>query len=77
MFSILGVVIIEALACKKPVIAPRVVGRVDVEAIEASSPKPPGAFTCSAKIMDWWEDSLELLDLLCGLAKNKNPLNKT
>lgn len=47
--------------------------RVDVEAIKASTRVHPETRTVSAKVNDWCEDSLELLDLLCELAHDKRP----
>ena len=49
-------------------------GRVDVEAIKASAREHDGELTFSAKVIDWCEDSLELLDLLCELVPDKKLL---
>lgn len=42
-------------------------GRVDVEAVKASFRKHSGEITFSAKLRDWCEDSLFLLDAICKL----------
>lgn len=49
-------------------------GRVDIEAIKASSRKHPGDRTSAARVVDWCEDSLELLEVLCQLVQNKKDL---
>ena len=49
-------------------------GRIDIEDIKASSRKHPGDRTSAAKVVDWCEDSLELLDVLCQLVTNKKQL---
>ena len=47
-------------------------GRIDIRDIKASFRKHPGEMTFAAKVRDWCEDSLELLDVICELAsKNK------
>lgn len=46
-------------------------GRVDVEDCKASARQHADERTFSAKIVDWCEDSLELLDLLCELVPDK------
>ena len=46
-------------------------GRIDIESIKASSRVHAETRTCSAKVYEWCEDSLELLDLLCELAHDK------
>lgn len=48
-------------------------GRVDVKAIKASTRVHSETRTVSAKVNDWCEDSLELLDLLCELTHDKQP----
>ncbi len=49
-------------------------GRVDVETIKASSRVHRARRTVSANVVDWCEDSLELLELLCELAPRKRAL---
>jgi len=51
-------------------------GRVDVEDCKVSARQHADERTFSAKIIDWCEDSLELLDLLCELMADKK-LTKT
>jgi len=46
-------------------------GRVDVEAPKASARQHGGKWTHVARVREWCEDSLELLDLLCELAPDK------
>jgi glycosyltransferase involved in cell wall biosynthesis len=42
-------------------------GRVDVDAVKASARWHGAKFTHVARVRQWCEDSLDLLDLLCGL----------
>lgn len=52
-------------------------GRVDVEEIKASFRKHPGELTFSAKVTDWGEDFLDLLNLMCKVVPvDKVPLLK-
>jgi len=46
-------------------------GRADVQAIKASFRKHAGEMTFAAKVSDWCEDSVQLLDVLCELAENR------
>ena len=46
-------------------------GRVDIEAIKASSRQHEETRTHSARVIEWCEDSLELLDVLCELAGDR------
>jgi glycosyltransferase involved in cell wall biosynthesis len=46
-------------------------GRVDIEQPMASARQHGGKWTHVARIREWCEDSLELLDLLCELAQEK------
>ncbi|WP_347275217.1 glycosyltransferase family 2 protein [Candidatus Kuenenia sp.] len=47
-------------------------GRVDVQDIKASFRKHTGEMAFKAKIIDWCEDSLMLLDLMCELVPEKS-----
>lgn len=49
-------------------------GRVDILDIKASFRKHSEEFTFAAKVSDWCEDSLELLDLMCNLVPEKKEL---
>ena len=49
-------------------------GRIDIRDIKASFRKHHGEMTFAAKVRDWCEDSLELLDLICELASEKKAL---
>jgi glycosyltransferase involved in cell wall biosynthesis len=46
-------------------------GRVDIEKPMASARQHGGKWTHVARVREWCEDSLELLDILCGLASDK------
>ena len=46
-------------------------GRVDVEAPKANARQHGGKWTHVARVREWCEDSLELLDVLCELAPDK------
>lgn len=46
-------------------------GRADIEAPMASARKHGGKWTHVARVREWCEDSLELLDILCELAPDK------
>lgn len=46
-------------------------GRVDVQAVKASFRKHGTARTSAAKVSDWCEDSLMLLDIMCDLVPEK------
>lgn len=48
-----------------------VLGRVDIEKPMASARKHGGKWTHVARVREWCEDSLELLDILCELAPDK------
>ena len=47
-------------------------GKVDIEEPKASFREHAGEITVNVKIKGWSEDSLELLDLLCAIASDKN-----
>ncbi|HED05945.1 MAG TPA: glycosyltransferase [Ignavibacteria bacterium] len=47
-------------------------GRVDIKDIKASFRKHSGELTFAAKVKDWCEDSLCLLDLMCSLVQDKD-----
>ena len=47
-------------------------GRADVQDIKASSRKHASVNTSAAKVSDWCEDSLDLLDLMCGLVPKES-----
>ena len=47
-------------------------GRVDIEQSLASARQHGGKWTHVARVREWCEDSLELLDLLCQLAPDKS-----
>jgi glycosyltransferase involved in cell wall biosynthesis len=49
-------------------------GRVDVEDVKASFRKHPGELTFAARIKDWCEDYLALLDLMCEVVGEKKDL---
>ena len=49
-------------------------GRAEVKAVKASVRKHSGERTFSAKVTDWCEDSLMLLDLMCELTENDKDL---
>ena len=49
-------------------------GRVDVEAVKASFRKHEGELTFAARVGAWCEDSLDLLDLICELTKERKAL---
>ena len=46
-------------------------GRIDIEETKASARQHGGKWTHVARVREWCEDSLELLDLLCKLAPDK------
>jgi glycosyltransferase involved in cell wall biosynthesis len=46
-------------------------GRIDIEKPMASARRHGGKWTHVARVREWCEDSLELLDLLCKLAPDK------
>jgi hypothetical protein len=46
-------------------------GRVDIEEPKASARQHGGKWTHVARVREWCEDSLELLDLLCELAPER------
>ncbi|HSD85048.1 MAG TPA: glycosyltransferase family A protein [Anaerolineae bacterium] len=46
-------------------------GRVDIEKPMASARQHGGKWTHVARVREWCEDSLELLDILCELARDK------
>ncbi|MEX2162808.1 MAG: glycosyltransferase family 2 protein [Sulfuricaulis sp.] len=46
-------------------------GRIDIEETKASARQHGGKWTHVARVREWCEDSLELLDLLCELAPDK------
>jgi hypothetical protein len=48
-------------------------GRVDIEEPKASARQHGGKWTHVARVREWCEDSLDLLDLLCKLAPDKQP----
>ena len=47
-------------------------GRVDIERPMASARQHGGKWTHVARVREWCEDSMELLDLLCKLASDKS-----
>lgn len=47
-------------------------GKVDIEEAKASFREHSGEITVNVKIDKWCEDSLELLDLLCVIASDRN-----
>lgn len=49
-------------------------GRVDVEDVKASFRKHSGELTFAAKVKDWCEDYLALLDLMCEAVDEKKDL---
>lgn len=49
-------------------------GRVDVQKVKASFRKHGAAMTFAAKVGDWCEDSLILLDIMCDLVPEKQEL---
>ncbi len=49
-------------------------GRVDVQDVKASFRQHLGELTFSAKIKDWCNDSILLLDLMCSLVPNDKDL---
>jgi glycosyltransferase involved in cell wall biosynthesis len=49
-------------------------GRVDVQAVKASFRKHSENFGTTAKISDWCEDSLYLLDVMCSLVLEKKAI---
>jgi glycosyltransferase involved in cell wall biosynthesis len=51
-------------------------GRVDVKDIKASFRMHPSQNTSAVKIKGWCKDSLELLDIMCGLVQEKKSLVK-
>lgn len=51
--------------------------RADIEDIKASFRKHPAEMTFLAKISDWCEDYLELLDLMCALFSENRKLIKS
>lgn len=46
-------------------------GRADIRAIKASTRSHRSQFTYGAKVREWVEDSLDLLDLMCRLAPER------
>lgn len=48
--------------------------RLDIAVIKASTRSHGGQFTYSAKVKEWSEDSLQLLDLIVGLAPDNKEL---
>lgn len=46
-------------------------GRIDIDALKASARQHGGKWTHVARVQGWCEDSLELLDLMCELAPDK------
>lgn len=52
-------------------------GKVDIQEAKASFRKHSGELTFSKSVGDWCEDSLYLLDIICGLAdKNKTEIRE-
>jgi glycosyltransferase involved in cell wall biosynthesis len=49
-------------------------GRVDIKEVKASFRKHEGEMTVAVKVKHWCEDSLDLLDLMCDLAKERETL---
>jgi glycosyltransferase involved in cell wall biosynthesis len=49
-------------------------GRLDIKDIKASFRKHEGEMTVAVKVKHWCEDSLDLLDLMCDLAKERKTL---
>jgi hypothetical protein len=51
--------------------------RLDIAAVKASTRLHGGQFTYGAKVQAWCEDSLDLLELMCGVAPDhREPLRK-
>lgn len=47
-------------------------GRWDIQEVKASARKHASEFTFAVKVIDWCEDSLDLLDLMCALVPKES-----